>query len=215
MRLVSGPSPRPCRSRAVQCEKFQGPRPHGKLWPPKTRAATSPKLSWAAEREAPAESQRSWGSLPQHTGARGSGRTPRTGCPKEPDEAGVGESTVRSSLDLTPGRAALRLRAHRLRSLGGSWVIPLPRAPRRSQGPQPDVPVDVDPRPLPVGLTLSAALPASSPGCRCPSTFYGARGPIQPHTQDKHLLSPHCSSAPHLAARPRTTLGTAGAAASL
>lgn len=44
----------------------------------------------------------------------------QNGLTQEPDEAGVGESTVRSSVDLTPGHAALRLRAHRLRSLGGS-----------------------------------------------------------------------------------------------
>lgn len=44
----------------------------------------------------------------------------QNGLPQEPDEAGMGESTVWSSLDLTPGRAALRLRAHRRRSLGRS-----------------------------------------------------------------------------------------------
>ena len=115
MRLVSGPSPQPCCSRAVQCEKFQGPGPHGKLWPPKTRAASSPKL-----RELGCRIPKKLGCPPPTHRTAWVWEKTQNRLPQEPDKAGLGEGTARSSPDQTPGRSALRLRAHRLRSLGGS-----------------------------------------------------------------------------------------------
>lgn len=121
MRLVSGPSPQPCRSRDVQCEKFQGPGLHGKLWPPKTRAASSPKLrELGCRRGGSCRIPKKLGCPPPTHRTAWVWENIQNRLPQEPDKAGVGEGTARSSLDLTPGRAALRLRAHRLRSLGGS-----------------------------------------------------------------------------------------------